>query len=165
MSKLIQIIEQTLEGMGFALVDIDQQHQLQILVCAKDNPKQHPTLGECAQISQQLSRVLEVEGLEYQRLEVSSPGIDRPLRNWQDFVAFTGSVIDLQLTQANEYGQKKFTEVALLSTTSAQELIISYERSETGQLTLPFALIHKAKISLAPFFKKPEVKRQIRKKK
>ena len=45
---------------------------------------------DCAAVSRQLSRVLEVEGIEYDRLEVSSPGLDRPLRKGSDFARFAG---------------------------------------------------------------------------
>jgi ribosome maturation factor RimP len=45
-------------------------------------------VDHCAEVSRQLSRVFEVEGIDYDRLEVSSPGLDRPLRKAADFVRF-----------------------------------------------------------------------------
>ena len=54
-------------------------------------------MEDCERVTRQLQYVLEVEGADYRRLEVSSPGIDRPLRNAQDFERFTGEVVDLTL--------------------------------------------------------------------
>ena len=55
------------------------------------------TVEDCERVTRQLQYVLEVEGVDYQRLEVSSPGIDRPLRHAQDFERFEGAVVDLVL--------------------------------------------------------------------
>jgi ribosome maturation factor RimP len=52
---------------------------------------------DCEKVTRQLQFGLEVEGVEYKRLEVSSPGIDRPLRNAQDFERFVGQEVDLTL--------------------------------------------------------------------
>ncbi|PMZ18138.1 ribosome maturation factor RimP, partial [Pseudomonas sp. FW306-02-F08-AA] len=52
---------------------------------------------DCEKVTRQLQFALEVDGVEYKRLEVSSPGIDRPLRHEQDFVRFEGAVIDITL--------------------------------------------------------------------
>jgi len=55
------------------------------------------TLDDCERVTRQLQYTLEVEGVEYRRLEVSSPGIDRPLRGERDFERFEGAVVDLVL--------------------------------------------------------------------
>ncbi len=60
-------------------------------------PEQFVTVEDCEKVTRQLQFALEVDGVDYKRLEVSSPGIDRPLRHEQDFVRFAGSVIDLTL--------------------------------------------------------------------
>ena len=52
---------------------------------------------DCEKVTRQLQFALEVEGTEYKRLEVSSPGIDRPLRGEQDFERFAGQVVDITL--------------------------------------------------------------------
>jgi ribosome maturation factor RimP len=52
---------------------------------------------DCEKVNRQLQFALEVEGLDYRRLEISSPGIDRPLRHAQDFERFVGHVIDITL--------------------------------------------------------------------
>jgi ribosome maturation factor RimP len=55
------------------------------------------TVEDCEKVTRQLQFALEVDALDYRRLEVSSPGIDRPLRNEQDFRRFEGQVIDVTL--------------------------------------------------------------------
>jgi ribosome maturation factor RimP len=55
------------------------------------------TVEDCEKITRQLQYLLEVEGLEYRRLEVGSPGIDRPLRREADYVRFEGHVVDITL--------------------------------------------------------------------
>jgi len=59
--------------------------------------EQFVTVEDCEKVTRQLQFALEVDGVEYKRLEVSSPGIDRPLRHAQDFERFVGQVIDLTL--------------------------------------------------------------------
>jgi hypothetical protein len=54
-------------------------------------------VDDCALVSNHLSRVLTVENVDYDRLEVSSPGIDRPLKKASDFERFAGSEITLKL--------------------------------------------------------------------
>lgn len=55
------------------------------------------TVEDCEKVTRQLQFALEVDGADYARLEVSSPGIDRPLRHEQDFQRFEGEVIDVTL--------------------------------------------------------------------
>ena len=62
-------------------------------------PEQFVTVEDCEKITRQLQFALEVDGADYTRLEVSSPGIDRPLRHEQDFTRFVGEVIDLTLKE------------------------------------------------------------------
>ena len=60
-------------------------------------PEQFVTVEDCETVTRQLQYLLEVEGLDYRRLEVGSPGIDRPLRHEADYQRFQGQVIDLTL--------------------------------------------------------------------
>lgn len=62
-------------------------------------PEQRITVEDCEKVTRQLQFALEVDGAEYSRLEVSSPGIDRLLRHEQDFVRFEGAVIDVTLRE------------------------------------------------------------------
>lgn len=106
---LQQIVEQVVTGLGYDLVEIERSAggllritiDLPWVAPAADAPAplldQFVTVEDCEKITRQLQFALEVDGVEYKRLEVSSPGIDRPLRHEQDFVRFEGSVIDITL--------------------------------------------------------------------
>lgn len=104
-----QIVEQVVTGLGYDLVEIERSAggllritiDLPWVAPATDAPAplldQFVTVEDCEKVTRQLQFALEVDGVEYKRLEVSSPGIDRPLRHEQDFVRFEGSVIDITL--------------------------------------------------------------------
>ena len=107
---LQQTVEQTVAGLGYDLVEIERSAG-GLLRVTIDLPWNAPnseaevaglsepavTVEDCEKVTRQLQFALEVDGAEYKRLEVSSPGIDRPLRNEQDFERFAGEVIDLTL--------------------------------------------------------------------
>ncbi|MGE0311066.1 MAG: ribosome maturation factor RimP [Lautropia sp.] len=67
-------------------------------------------LDDCEQVSRQLSRLFAVEDVDYDRLEVSSPGLDRPLRRETDFVRFSGEQVALRLRQPVQ-GRRSFSGV------------------------------------------------------
>ena len=104
---LQQIVEQIVTGLGYDLVEIERSAG-GLLRITIDLPwvapgadasaqEQYVTVEDCEKVTRQLQFALEVDGVEYKRLEVSSPGIDRPLRHEQDLVRFEGSVIDITL--------------------------------------------------------------------
>ena len=122
-----EIVEQTVTGLGYDLVEIERSAggMLRITIdlpwtkpgavagagagamagaMASDPgavrdlaPEQFVNVEDCEKVTRQLVFALEVDGVEYKRLEVSSPGIDRPLRHRQDFERFIGHVIDVSL--------------------------------------------------------------------
>lgn len=101
-------VEQTVTGLGYDLVDLERSAS-GLLRVTIDWPWQAPqdgqelpaerfvTVEDCEKITRQLQYLLEVEGLEYRRLEVGSPGIDRPLKREIDYVRFAGHVVDIAL--------------------------------------------------------------------
>ena len=100
-----QSVEQTVTGLGFDLVDIEKSAG-GLLRVTIDLPWQaglpaiqFVTVEDCERVTRQLQLLLEVENVDYKRLEVGSPGIDRPLRRPQDFARFVGEVIDITLKQ------------------------------------------------------------------
>lgn len=106
---LQQVVEQTVTGLGYDLVEIERSPG-GLLRVTIDLPwvrpsadavapvvEQFVTVEDCEKVTRQLQFALEVDGAEYKRLEVSSPGIDRPLRHEQDFDRFAGQVIDITL--------------------------------------------------------------------
>lgn len=96
-----ETIEQTVTGLGYDLVDIERTAG-GLLRVTIDMPyvkgaEQFINAEDCEKVTRQLQFVLEVEGAAYSRLEVSSPGIDRPLKGEKDFERFAGELIDLTL--------------------------------------------------------------------
>jgi ribosome maturation factor RimP len=100
--SLQQIVEQTVAGFGYDLVETERSAGGLLRVTidlpwTPGAPEQFVNVEDCEKVTRQLQYALEVEAIEYKRLEVSSPGIDRPLRHEQDFVRYTGHVIDITL--------------------------------------------------------------------
>jgi ribosome maturation factor RimP len=104
------MIEPVVTGMGYELVDLQASNGGRFLRLFIDKP-QGINVDDCAAVSRQLTRVLEVEGVEYDRLEVSSPGLDRPLRKAADFVRFTGQRAELRMRRPDASGRRKFAGV------------------------------------------------------
>ncbi|MBX3652775.1 MAG: ribosome maturation factor RimP [Ramlibacter sp.] len=98
---LQQIVEQTVTGLGYDLVEIDRSAGglLRITIDLPWQPgvEQFVTVEDCEKVTRQLQFALEVDEIDYRRLEVSSPGIDRPLRHEKDLERFAGEVIDITL--------------------------------------------------------------------
>ncbi len=98
---LQQIVQETVTGLGYDLVEIDRTAGglLRITIDWPWQPGSELFINveDCEKVNRQLQFALEVDGVTYNRLEVSSPGIDRPLRNAQDFERFAGELIDITL--------------------------------------------------------------------
>lgn len=105
---LAGIVESTLAGMGFELVDMQMSGGGRLLRIFIDRPG-GITVDHCAEVSRQLTRVFAVEGIDYERLEVSSPGLDRPLRKAADFARFAGSKVDVRMRTPDASGRRRFT--------------------------------------------------------
>jgi len=90
-----KLVESTLTGMGYELVDIELcgRGLMRILM---DKPT-GITVDDCELVSNQLTRLFAVEGVNFDRLEVSSPGLDRPLIKESDFIRFCGQQAKLKL--------------------------------------------------------------------
>lgn len=98
---LHETIEQTVTGLGYELVDIERTGGGLLRVTIDQSyvqgAEQFINAEDCEKVTRQLQFVLEVEGAAYSRLEVSSPGIDRPLRSEKDFERFAGELVDITL--------------------------------------------------------------------
>jgi ribosome maturation factor RimP len=98
---LQEIVEQTVAGLGYELVEIERSTGglLRVTIDLPWSPgaEQFVNVEDCEKVTRQLQFALEVEGAEYKRLEVSSPGIDRPLRGERDFERFAGELVDVTL--------------------------------------------------------------------
>ena len=110
-----ETVERTVTGLGYELVEIERAPRGLLRVYLDRVPGQvYPsgggefiTVDDCERVTRQLQSVLEVEGFDYSRLEVSSPGLDRPLKRAADYERFAGLVVDVTLRVAFE-GRKKY---------------------------------------------------------
>jgi ribosome maturation factor RimP len=102
---LHELVENTVTGLGYDMVEIERTAggTLRITIdfpwVAASTARTHPLINveDCERVTRQLQYVLEVDGVEYKRLEVSSPGIDRLLRGEADLNRFQGEMVDLVL--------------------------------------------------------------------
>jgi len=106
-STLEGILETTLTGLGYELVDAQVSNRGRFVRIFMDKPG-GITVEDCAAVSRHLSRLFEVEGIDYDRLEVSSPGLDRPLRKAADFARFVGQKVDVRMRLADASGRRRY---------------------------------------------------------
>jgi len=98
-------LRDTLGGLGYELVDLESSRGglLRIFI---DSPS-GITVEDCARVSNHLTRAFVVEGIEYERLEVSSPGLDRPLKRAEDYARFAGQNASVRLKLPRD-GRRRF---------------------------------------------------------
>jgi ribosome maturation factor RimP len=108
--SVAKVIEPAVTGMGYELVDVQASNGGRLLRLFIDKPG-GVTLEDCAAISRHLTRVLAVEGIDYERLEVSSPGLDRPLRKANDFARFAGQKAEIRMRTPDASGRRRFVGV------------------------------------------------------
>ena len=101
--QLSDLIETTVTGLGYELVEFETSPRARLLRVFIDKPdseqaeKSLINVEDCAAVSNQLSRVFTVENVDYDRLEVSSPGLDRPLEKPEESRRFSGREVQLKL--------------------------------------------------------------------
>lgn len=145
--RLEGLVAPTIDSMGYELVRVllqgKQRLVLQIMAERKD--RQAMTVDDCADISRALSAVLDVEDpidAAY-TLEVSSPGIDRPLTRRDDFARFSG--FEAKIETSRPVNDRKRFRGRLLGLDEAGQIRLA---DETGEHLLPFEDIQKAKLVL-----------------
>ena len=136
---LLKLIEQTAEGLGYELVDFETSPRGRLMRVFIDSPN-GITVDDCSAVSNQLTRIFEVENVDYDRLEVSSPGMDRPLKKLADFERFAGEQAQLRLSLPIG-NQRNFVGVIEGVRDGAVAL-----RTEKGEVLLPFDDIEKARL-------------------
>ena len=106
---LLELLDRTLPGLGYGLVDVERSNHGKLLRVYIDKPD-GVTVEDCALVSNHLIRLFQVEGVDYDRLEVSSPGLDRPLRLLKDFQRFVGEKATVRMNMALN-GQRNFVGI------------------------------------------------------
>ena len=94
--QLVELIEKTVNGLGFELVDFEMSPRARLLRVFIDR-EPGVVVEDCVEVSNHLTRLFTVENIDYDRLEVSSPGLDRPLKKPADFARFAGQEAQFKL--------------------------------------------------------------------
>lgn len=102
---VVKLVETTVGGLGYELVDLERSGRGMFRVFI-DKPE-GISVDDCQVVSNQLTRLFMVENVDYDRLEVSSPGLDRPLKKEADFSRFSGEKVQLKLRMPLD-GRKNF---------------------------------------------------------
>jgi ribosome maturation factor RimP len=103
-----KLVETTLTGLGYELVDLEVSGRGLMRVFI-DKPE-GISLQDCERVSNQLTRLFTVENVDFGRLEISSPGLDRPVKKTEDFVRFRGQQAQLKL-RVPLNGRKNFVGI------------------------------------------------------
>ncbi len=110
MADLYGLIEKTVTQLGYELADLEVSNRGKLLRLFIDKPE-GITIDDCVLVSNQLGNVLAVENdIDYDRLEVSSPGLDRALKKEADFIRFVESKASVKVRMPIE-GRKNFLGV------------------------------------------------------
>jgi ribosome maturation factor RimP len=157
-ARITEVVEPEARALGFDLVRVryakggeigDEEHTLQIMAERPDTGQL--VIEDCAALSRRISDALDaleeagtVLIAEAYRLEVSSPGIDRPLTRLRDFVQWAGHEVKIALTAPVE-GNRKALHGNLAG---VEGELVAVEDRKSGRVTFPLAQIHSAKLVL-----------------
>ena len=136
------LIETTVSGLGYELVDIEMSPRGRTIRVFIDAPGKESGVDveDCARVSNQLTRVFEVENVDYDRLEISSPGLDRVVKKAEDFARFAGQ--DIQIKIRIPQGGRRNFQGELLGCKDGKVGL----RLEKDEVELEFANIEKARL-------------------
>lgn len=124
MADLYGLIEKTVTQLGYELADLEVSNRGKLLRLFIDKPE-GITIDDCVLVSNQLGNVLAVENdIDYDRLEVSSPGLDRALKKEADFIRFLESKASVKVRMPIE-GRKNF--LGVLKAVEDGDLLIEVE--------------------------------------
>lgn len=147
--RLAELAEPTLEGMGYALVraQVSGKKHPTVQIMAERKDRQAMTVDDCAEISRALSAVFDVEDpiKGSYSLEVSSPGIDRPLMREEDYERFAGFDAKVEMARPID-GRKRFSGRVLGCTGGHVRLRV--QDGEQTDVDLPLSDVAKAKLIL-----------------
>ena len=166
MADLLGLIEQAVVGLGYELVDFETSPRARLLRVFIDRSpagaampdaeaakSSGVTVEDCAGVSNHLTRLFAVENIDYDRLEVSSPGLDRPLKKPADFARFAGQGVQLKLripvdaADGERSAQRNYSGTLLGTTEHGVRL-----ETEAGVREFAFDNIEKAR--LVPTFQR-----------
>jgi ribosome maturation factor RimP len=151
-------VERTVTGLGYDLVDAEKSAGglLRVFIDHLPPSTEFITVDDCEKVTRQLQHVLEVEGCAYERLEVSSPGLDRPLKKAADYARFAGEQIEITLKLPFK-GRKKFSG-QLLANGDGWRLVLDAPRAERAAKRAAAAVAAGAETDQALDFSLDEVR-------
>jgi ribosome maturation factor RimP len=136
------LLETTVVGLGYELVDVEMSPRGRTIRVFIDVPGKESGIDveDCAKVSNQLSRFFEVENIDFDRLEISSPGLDRVVKKAEDFARFAGQ--DIQIKVRIPHGGRRNFQGELLGCKDGKVGL----RLEKDELELEFTNIEKARL-------------------
>lgn len=137
--NLGEILERTVPPLGYELVDWDQSPRSGLVRVFIDKP-QGVDVEDCAKVSTHLTHLFAVENILYERLEVSSPGLDRALKKAADFARFAGEEVKLTLRESMDNAKRM---KGVLRGLDGDAVVVE---TETGTRAIPLANIDKARL-------------------
>jgi len=148
--KLGELLAKTLPPMGYDLVDWEMSRGRMVrvfidkLAGGTEGSTEGINVDDCARVSNHLTRLFVVENIEYERLEVSSPGLDRPLTKLADYARFTGEEAQVHLQELTD-GVRKVKGIlrGIAHGPEGENVVVE---TETGVRTIPFALIDRGRL-------------------
>jgi ribosome maturation factor RimP len=143
-----ELLERTLPPLGYELVELEMSGRGKLVRVFIDRPN-GVDVEDCARVSNHLTRLFAVENVEFERLEVSSPGLDRPLKKAADFVRFAGEEAELRL--ATPIANAKKLKGVLRGCEGGAVVV----ETAKGAVTVPLADIDRARLVPKIEWRKP----------
>jgi ribosome maturation factor RimP len=137
--QLAEIIEQAVVGLGYELVEFETSPRARLLRVFIDCGK-GISIDDCTAVSNHLTRIFAVENVDYDRLEVSSPGLDRALRKATDFERFAGQ--EVQLRSRLAVGNQRNFSGVLIGLVDGEVCL----KTEAGERRFALAQVDKARL-------------------
>ncbi len=152
---LLELIEKTVAGMDYELVEFEPAGRglLRVYIDfpegGADAEERSITVEDCEKVTHQLLHVLTVENVDYERLEISSPGLDRPVRTLADFERFAGHECTVKLRVAMPGTANRKTYTGILVAPEGDKIGLEFEGKD-GPALLEFTLAELDKARLVP---------------
>jgi ribosome maturation factor RimP len=134
-----ELLERTVPALGYELVDWDMSARTRLVRVFIDKPN-GVDVEDCAKVSNHLTRLFAVENIDFERLEVSSPGIDRPVKRLVDYARFAGHEVQITLSAPVE-GAKRIK--GILRGTEGDDVLVE---TAAGVKSFPFGTIARARL-------------------
>ncbi|HXT04289.1 MAG TPA: ribosome maturation factor RimP [Casimicrobiaceae bacterium] len=133
------LLERTVPALGYELVDWDMSARNRLIRVFIDKPD-GVDVEDCARVSHHLTRLFAVEDIDFERLEISSPGLDRPVKRLRDYTRFAGREARLTLSAPVD-GARRIK--GILRGTAGEDVLVE---TAAGVKSFPFGTIAQARL-------------------